>query len=35
MNNTIKELFDRKSVRIFTDEPITNEERELIIKWIV
>ena len=32
MNNTIKELFDRKSVRIFTDEPITNEERELIIK---
>lgn len=31
MNNTIKELFNRKSVRIFTDEPITSEEKDLIL----
>ncbi len=31
MNNTIKELFERKSVRVFSDEPITKEEKELII----
>ena len=27
MNNTIKELYNRKSVRVFTDEAITEEER--------
>lgn len=32
MNTTIKELFDRKSVRVFTDEPITQEEKDLILK---
>lgn len=31
MNNTIKELYERKSVRVFTDEVITDEERELIL----
>lgn len=31
MNNTIKELFDRKSVRVFTEESITKEEKELIL----
>lgn len=32
MNQTIQELFDRKSVRIFTDEPITPEERKMILE---
>ncbi len=31
MNNTIKELYNRKSVRVFTDEPITEEERYHIL----
>lgn len=32
MNQTIQELFNRKSVRIFSDEAITQEERDLILK---
>jgi len=32
MNETIKQLFDRKSVRVFTDEPITEEEKRLILE---
>jgi nitroreductase len=32
MNNTIQELFNRKSVRVFEDTPITQEEKDLIIK---
>lgn len=31
MNRTIKELFERKSVRAYTDEPITEEEKKLIL----
>ncbi|MCQ2087431.1 MAG: nitroreductase family protein [Bacilli bacterium] len=31
MNNTIKELFDRKSVRVFTDKEISKEDKELIL----
>lgn len=31
MNNTIKELYQRKSVRAFSDEAITKEERKLIL----
>lgn len=31
MNNTIKELYNRKSIRIFTDEPITDQEKDLIL----
>lgn len=31
MNETIKQLYDRKSVRIFSDDPITKEEKELIL----
>ena len=31
MNNTIQELFDRTSVRVFTDQPITQEEKDLIL----
>lgn len=31
MNNTIKELYERKSVRVFTDEEITKEQREEIL----
>lgn len=31
MNNTIRELLERKSVRAFTDEPITLQEKELIV----
>ena len=31
MNNTIKELYNRKSVRVFTDELITEEERNIIL----
>ena len=31
MNQTIQELFDRKSVRAFTNQPILPEERDLII----
>ncbi len=32
MNNTIQELFDRKSVRAFSDETISKEEKELIMQ---
>ena len=32
MNHTIEELFNRKSVRVYSDEPITDEERALILK---
>lgn len=32
MNQTIKELFERKSVRAYTDEPITDEEKKIILK---
>lgn len=32
MNQTIKELFDRKSVRVYTGDPITQEERRLILE---
>lgn len=32
MNQTIKELFERKSVRVYTDEPITEEERKMILE---
>lgn len=31
MNQTIKELMDRKSVRVFTDQEITGEEKEAIL----
>ena len=31
MNCTVKELYERKSVRAYTDEPITEEEKELIL----
>lgn len=31
MNNTIQELFKRKSVRVFTGEPISEEKKELIL----
>lgn len=31
MNQTIKELYDRKSVRVFTDKKISKEEKELIL----
>lgn len=31
MNQTIKELMDRKSVRVFTGEPISKEKKELIL----
>lgn len=32
MNDTIKQLFDRKSVRVFTDEKITDEEKKIILE---
>lgn len=32
MNQTIKELFERKSVRLYTDEPITDEEKKMILQ---
>ena len=32
MNQTIKELFNRKSVRVYTDEPITEEEKRVILE---
>ncbi len=32
MNKTIQELFDRKSVRAYTDQPISQEDKELILK---
>lgn len=32
MNQTIKELFHRKSVRMFSDEPISDEEKKLILE---
>lgn len=31
MNKTIEELYNRKSVRVFSDEPITKEEKEIIM----
>ncbi len=31
MNKTIQELYDRKSVRVFTNEPITDEEKQIIL----
>ena len=32
MNNTIKELFSRKSVRAYTDEPVPEEMKQLILE---
>lgn len=32
MNQTIKEIYERKSVRVFTDEPITDEEKKIILE---
>ena len=32
INHTIKELFERKSVRVYTDEPVAGEAKELIIQ---
>lgn len=32
MNNTIKELFDRKSVRVFEDREISKEDKQLILE---
>lgn len=31
MNETIRQIYERKSVRVFTDEPITSEQREAIL----
>ena len=31
-NRTIQELFSRKSVRVFSDEKITEEEKKLILE---
>ena len=30
MNNTIKQLFERKSVRVYQDKPIEAKEKQLI-----
>ncbi len=35
MNDTIRHLFDRKSVRVFTDQPIAAEEKNLILQSAV
>jgi len=35
MNPIIQSLFDRKSVRVFTDQPITAQEKELILRAAV
>ena len=35
MNQTIQQLFDRKSVRVFTDREITGEEKDLILQSAV
>ena len=32
MNQTIQDLFNRKSTRVFTDDPITEEERKIILE---
>ena len=32
MNETIKQLWERKSVREYTNQPITNEEKEMILQ---
>lgn len=32
MNEIIQSLFDRKSVRVFTDEPVTGEEKDLLLE---
>ena len=31
MNQTIQDLYNRKSVRVFTDEPITDDEKNIIL----
>lgn len=31
MNNTIKQLFERKSVRVYQDKPIEAKEKQLIL----
>ena len=35
MNNTIQELMKRKSVRVFTGEPISKEKKEMILNAAV
>ena len=35
MNEIIQSLFDRKSVRVFTDRPVTAEEKDLILRAAV
>ncbi|MBQ4150962.1 MAG: nitroreductase family protein [Clostridia bacterium] len=35
MNNTLKELFDRKSVRVFTDKEISESDKALILRAAV
>ena len=32
MNQTIKELYSRKSVRVYTDEEITEKEKRVILE---
>ena len=32
MNEIIQSLFDRKSVRVFTEEPVTGEEKALLLE---
>ena len=32
MNQTIQEIYNRKSVRAYSDEPITEEEKKLILE---
>ena len=32
MNQVIQSLFERKSVRVFTDEPVTGEEKALLLE---
>ena len=32
MNDTVRGLYERKSVRLFTDEPLTGEERDTILR---
>ena len=32
MNQTIKEIYDRKSVRVFSDEAISEEEKKIILE---
>ncbi len=35
MNQTIQQLFDRKSIRVFTDREITSDEKDLILRSAV